>query len=169
MVVKMDNIFEKTSSYNLLNNLIPGSIFSFLLNNFCTIDIVSKNTIESLLIYYFLGIFLNRIGSLIVEPISKRIKFVSFSNYDDYIEASEIDSKIDILLETNNLYRTIATTGIIIILIKIFINIINHINMISNIFPYIILLLLIIIFLLSYRKQATYINKRINNAIKNKK
>lgn len=165
----MEKLLEKTSSYNLLNNLIPGSVFCFLLPSFCAIDILSNSAVENLFIYYFVGMVLNRVGSIVIEPIAKKVKLVSFADHDDYIIASKIDPKIDVLLETSNLYRTIATGGILIIFVKIFIAVEPYLHVLSCASPYIMAVLLFVIFLLSFRKQTQYINRRVNNVVRNKK
>lgn len=165
----MDKLLEKISSYNLLNNLIPGSVFCFLLHSVCTIDILSDSIVENLFIYYFIGMVLSRVGSIIIEPITQKMKLATYANYNDYIAASKIDPKIDILLETNNLYRTIAAAGFLIIFVKIYTVAEQHLYVLSFVTPYIIAVFLLVIFLLSFRKQTRYIKKRVNNAIQNKK
>lgn len=165
----MDKLLEKISSYNLLNNLIPGSVFCFLLHSVCTIDILSDSIVENLFIYYFIGMVLSRVGSIIIEPIAQKMKLATYADYNDYIAASKIDPKIDILLETNNLYRTIAAAGFLIIFVKIYTVAEQHLYVLSFVAPYIIAVFLLVIFLLSFRKQTRYIKKRVNNAIQNKK
>lgn len=165
----MDKLLEKWSSYNLLNNLIPGSVFCFLLQSICSIDILSDSVVENLFIYYFVGMILSRVGSIVIEPIAKKVKLVSYADYNDYILASKVDPKIDILLETNNLYRTIAACGLLIICVKIYIIAERYFQALSYATSYIIAGLLLVIFLLSYRKQTKYIKKRVENAIHNEK
>jgi hypothetical protein len=162
----MDKLLEKLSSYNLLNNLIPGSVFCFLLHSICSIDILSDSVVENLFIYYFVGMILSRVGSIVVEPIAKKVKLVSYANYNDYIVASKVDPKIDTLLETKNLYRTVAACGLLIICVKIYTIAEQYLQALSYAAPYIIAGLLLVIFLLSYRKQTNYIRKRVNHAVR---
>ena len=63
----MEAFFNLLSSYEFFNNLFPGIIFSYFFilqeNNFF------KNNIElyeKLFIYYFIGLIINRIGSLLL-------------------------------------------------------------------------------------------------------
>ena len=64
----IESLLEKLSSYNLLNNLLPGAIFCYLLKTIVNIDI-SNNIVEDLFVYYFIGMIISRIGSIIIEPI----------------------------------------------------------------------------------------------------
>lgn len=156
---------DKLSSYNFLNNLIPGSIFCYLLQHICSVDILSNSTVENLFIYYFVGMVISRVGSIVIEPLAKATRMVSYAEYNDYIVASKLDHKIEMLLETNNLYRTIASGELLIIIIKLYIIAEQNIENLSIFTPYIIAVALLIVFLLSFRKQTEYIKKRVNKAI----
>ncbi len=158
----MDKFIDKLSSYNLLNNLIPGGGFSYLLQHIYSIDILGSSVVENFFIYYFVGMFLNRLGSIVIEPLAKKVKFVSYSDYHDYVVASKMDNKIDVLLETNNLYRTIATSGLLIIVIKIYTYAEQYISWLSCATPYIAASTLTLVFLFSYKKQTKYLKDRVD-------
>ena len=162
----MDKLLEKISSYNLLNNLIPGGVFCFLLRSICSIDILTESIVEALFMYYFVGMVLSRVGSIVVEPITKKVKLISHVDYSDYIVASEADSQIDILLETNNLYRTIVSCGLLTILVKTYTLAERYLQVLSCVTPYIISGLLVVLFLLSFRKQTNYIIKRVEHVVR---
>ena len=59
--------------------------------------------------YYFIGLIIIRIGSLAIEPALKRIRFVKFTSYTEFVKALKSDSKIDILSEINNYLRSLLT------------------------------------------------------------
>ena len=164
----MDKLLDKLSSYNLLNSLIPGSIFSYLLQYICSINIISSSTVENFFIYYFVGMVLSRIGSIFIEPLAKKLKLITYTGYNDYVIASKIDNKIDVLLETSNLYRTIISIGLLIIAVKIYTFAEQYMTCLSNADQYIILIALVVIFSLSYKKQTKYIKDRVNIAIQEK-
>ena len=163
----MDKIFDKLNSYNILNNIIPGSMFCYLLQYVCGIDLLRNSVVENLFIYYFVGMVMSRFGSLILEPIVIKLKIVNYAHHSDYIVASQKDKKIDLLLETNNLYRTIAMSGLLIILIKIYTILGYRISFLPDATPYLIGVILFVLFLLSFRKQTGYIRKRVNQALQN--
>lgn len=162
----MDKLLDKLSSYNILNNLIPGSIFCYLVQYINDIDLLTDSVVENLFVYYFAGMVISRLGSLIVEPFAKRIGIINYADYNDYLSASKADVKIDPLLETNNLYRTISAGSLLIIVASIYLFAEQKICLLSNVTPYIVVVLLLLLFLLSYRKQTDYIRKRVEYAVR---
>lgn len=162
----MEKLFEKLSSYNLLNNLLPGVIVSTIIIKMMGYFSFEFNPIESLFLYYFVGMIISRISSLIVEPVCKHsffgYCFVRYARYDLYLEAIKTDPSISILLETNNMYRTFLS-GVLIIL---FFEIYSIVEIAGKTFfgeklTLIIIIGMILVFAFSYRKQTSYIRKRV--------
>jgi hypothetical protein len=89
----MKEIINKISSYNLFNVLLPGIIFIVFLEEFTQYSIIRDSIIINLFIFYFVGILISRFGSLLVEPLFKKIKLIKFSNYDDFVKYSKIVEK----------------------------------------------------------------------------
>ena len=83
----MEKIIEKMDSYNIFNYLLPGAIFDYMFEILFHMKLVQGNIVENLFVYYFLGMILSRIGSIIIEPICKKIKWVKFADYGDFIKA----------------------------------------------------------------------------------
>ncbi len=165
----MENFIDKLSSYNLFNHLLPGALFIIFINNFTSYSFKQENIILDVVLYYFVGLVLNRIGSLAIEPILRKIKFIKFASHSEFIEASIIDSKVDILSETNNMYRTLCST-IIFLIVIIFYNLLSlRYQFLNNWAEYIVLLFLLLLFIYSYKKQTEYIFSRIKNLLSNKK
>jgi len=161
-------LLNKISSYNIFNNLLPGVVFVFLLQCTTSFNLLGskKSVITELFIYYFAGMVISRIGSLIVEPVLKKVKIIQFEPYSNYIEASRKDPKIEILSESNNTYRTFTALFIVLILSKLY-------EISETIFPVIvkfrfllIVVLLLLLFIFSYRKQTGYIAHRIKETLK---
>ena len=98
----MEKLLDKLSSYNLFNYLLPGIIFSILLEKITDYSIIHKDIMIEAFLAYFIGLIISRISSLAVEPILQKIKFVKFSDYKDFVLASESDKKIELFSETNN-------------------------------------------------------------------
>src|SRR5438552_699340 len=105
----MENLLEKISSYNVFNYLLPGTLFAFLLPLVTTYNLDQKNLLLAAFIYYFIGMVISRIGSLFVEPFLRKIGFLKFSDYGDFVRASADDGKLETLSEVNNTYRTICS------------------------------------------------------------
>jgi len=158
----MEKLLEKLTSYNIFNYLLPGIIFSILLEKITAYTIIQKDIIIEAFLAYFIGLIISRISSLVVEPILKKIKFVKFSDYKDFVLASNNDSKIELLSESNNMYRVFISLFLILIVISIYEKmIVLKFPILSEYTTYLIVVVLFIIFLFSYRKQTNYITQRI--------
>ena len=163
----MEKLLEKLTSYNLFNYLLPGIIFSILLEKTTSYSIIQDNIIIEGFLAYFIGLLISRISSLIIEPTLKKIKFVKFSEYKDFVQASKDDNKIELLSETNNTYRVFISLFFILMIIIIYEQFFQKIvcDEYTNIIG---IVLLLILFLFSYRKQTNYITQRIENYKNNK-
>lgn len=163
----MKEIFDKISSYNFFNYLLPGIIFSYLLKETTTINIIQNDIVIGLFLYYFVGLVVSRIGSVVIEPIFKKIKFVKFSDYKDFISASKSDSKIDLFSEVNNTYRTITSVAFSLVLIKLSLYLFSIFSVAIKTQQLIGIIALFVLFSSAYRKQTNYITKRIEDNKKN--
>lgn len=157
----MENFFEKISNYQFLNNLLPGTIFVSILNNYMSIIIKDDNLLVSLFIYYFMGIIISRFGSIVIEPILKKVKFVNYQTYSKYIFASNKDKNINLLLELNNLFRSMIAMLCLVALVAIYSKIQVVCPFLERNSKIILLLLLTVLFLFSFRKQTKFIFDRI--------
>lgn len=158
----MDKFVDKLSSYNILNNIFPGIVFCSITSEFTNESFLKNNIIENLFLYYFVGMVLSRIGSIIIEPMFCKFKFVIFADYEKFIKAELKDNKISILSETCNVYRTMLATILMLIISKIYFVIAAKYEWITKCIIYIILIFLFILFGFSYRKQVSYVKKRVD-------
>ncbi len=162
----MNEIIARLSSYNLFNYLLPGIIFSVLVEKFTVHSFVIENIIVAAFVYYFMGLVISRIGSLVIEPFLKWIKFLKFADHKDFVIASKSDEKIEILSEQNNMYRTFVSMFFLFLLLKLY-DALRPFCLLTREFDgYIIPSLLVCLFLFSYRKQTKYITNRINTNLK---
>lgn len=159
----MKELVDKITSYNLFNYLLPGILFSVFASNFTKYDFITDNIIIDAFIYYFIGLIISRFGSLVIEYILIRLGLIEFASYKKYLLESKKDKKIETLLEANNMYRTLMTTFILLLLLKIFEYVEINVSYIAGFRLYILIIGLIIIFLFAYKKQTKYINERINS------
>jgi len=158
----MNELFNKLSSYNLFNNLLPGILFVVLLNKFTEYNINYDNLLVSAFLFYFLGMTISRLSSIIFEPLLKFIRFIKFKDYKLFVEASKKDAKLDIMVETNNKFRVLFTMIIMVIIGKLYYSLNkNYLNMSLETQEYVLLIIICLIYLFSYRKQTKYITKRI--------
>lgn len=163
-------MLEKLSSYNLLNYLVPGVITVLVVSKTTHFNLIQQDIWLGAFFYYFVGMLVSRFGSLIIEPILKRIKtkkgsFIEFANYGDFAKASSTNPKIEVLSEANNLYRSFISSFMCIGLLIVY----DHVRTISpviiNIEKPVVILLLIALFLFSYRKQTKYVSDRVKEEI----
>jgi len=171
------SIVEKISSYNIFNNFFPGVIFCYIVEKTTRFSIAGEEIWEMLFIYYFIGMIISRISSIFIEKILKSIKiknrklnskepFLKFAPYEQYIDASEKQPFIKTLNETNNAYRTIITVFVIAIAVKIYdwllCDLVERCGQIGNNLVFIGMSILIIaLFVGSYKKQTDYIRSRV--------
>ena len=160
----MKDLLDKISSYNLFNYLFPGILFAVISSKITSYPFLFDNLIIGAFIYYFIGLTISRFGSLVIEPLLRKTHFLKFADYNKFILASKKDDKIELLSEGNNTYRTLCSMLVLLLLLKLY-------EFIELVFPilklwdtYILIVLLLILFLFSYRKQTNYITKRINSS-----
>lgn len=159
----MKELLDKLSSYNIFNYLLPGVLFTVIAQKITELNLLQENLIIGAFIYYFIGLIISRVGSLIVEPILKKTNFVKFAEYSDFVKVSAKDAKLEVLSESNNMYRTFIATFLLLVLLKIYYIASEKWMVLTEIGNWILIVLLIVMFLFSYKKQTKYITKRINS------
>lgn len=163
---KMDGlkmIIEKISQYGFFTNILPGTILCIALRYVVDYNLFIFDEWYLMgIVFYFVGIINNRFGSLCVDFILKKLHIVTFAPYKDYIIAEQKDAKITILSTENNVFRSYISVCLLILLSLLFKMIANNCSFIENNKSIIIITLLLILFVLSYRKQTNYITKRID-------
>lgn len=157
----MKEIYDKISSYNIFNYLFPGILFVIISKVFIGYNFILEKDFIGAFLYYFIGMVISRFGSIIIEPILKKISFIKFESYRSFVEASKKDNKIELLSEVNNTYRTLISLFVLLVLLKGCFLLDVRYNFPHEIAYLLILVLLFLMFLFSYRKQTNYISKRI--------
>ncbi|MGO8054926.1 hypothetical protein [Rhizobium leguminosarum] len=159
----MNDLFAKISSYDLFNNLIPGAVFLFFLSVSGIYDLKVESLVGHLVIYYFVGLVISRIGSIFIEPLLKLLGMVKYDRYEDFINASSKDLKILTLLESSNLYRTILALMVVCAIALSWDTVTRYLPFSPRCWGVILCVSLAGLFLLSYRKQNDFIRKRVNH------
>lgn len=157
----MKDIIDKLSSYNLFNYLFPGIVFVVLANATTHYSFIQQDIVLGIFLYYFIGLVISRFGSLVIEPLLKRFSFLKFAEYKDFVAASKKDEKVELFSEINNTYRTLCACFSLLILLKIFESLENIFLFTKGWAAFLLVVLLLILFLFSYKKQTEYITKRI--------
>ena len=96
-----------------------------------------------------------------MKPLLERVGFVKEVPYADYVEASRSDSRIDILSARNNLFRTLCAMVMMLIGLKIGEKVAGVLPWGADVYDFIMLVGLFVLFLFSYRKQAQDVVRRV--------
>lgn len=160
----MKDLLEKLSSYNIFNYLLPGVVFVAISSSLTGYSLIQDDIVIGVFLYYFIGLVISRIGSIVVEPVLKGVGFLHFSEYKDYIQATKEDKLLEILSEANNMYRTFLSLFLCLAMLKTFEVITGYHPFLNDWLPAIIVVGLLFIFAFSYRKQTSYISKRVSSA-----
>lgn len=160
----MSELLEKLSSYNLFNYLVPGVVFVFSASNMTSYSFVASDVFTAAFIFYFAGMVVSRVGSILIEPMLRKAGIIKFAKYEDYVAASKSDPLIETLSEVNNSYRTMSSVFFCLLVLIVF-------EKIGGCFPALaeysgvgLVAFLFALFAFSYRKQAIYVYQRIIRA-----
>lgn len=165
----MNSIFSKITDYEIFDRLFPGFLIYLYLTNLFNISTDFSNlsissTIMLVVLSYFVGLTISRIGSLTIEPLAKKTGLIRFRK--DFYQAERNDPKIKVLLKDFNMYRNIAASIAIAIIVTFVKNIFSPLSRDELVLRIIILTLLFVVFLAAYSKQSTSINNRVKYAKK---
>jgi hypothetical protein len=162
----MKELLDKLSSYNIFNYLLPGTVFVALAQRISDHTFRYDNIVVELFAFYFIGLVISRIGSLIVEPILKRVRFVIFADYKDFVHACEKDPKIETLSEQNNMFRTLTAMFVALFGLRLFDLAVWRLGVPKALSATLIFSALLIMFVFAYRKQTNYVKRRVEAAMK---
>lgn len=157
----MKELLEKISSYNLLNYLLPGVLFVVLADMWTGYSFVQEDVVLGVFLYYFIGMTISRVGSLVLEPVLKGLSFLRFADYEDFLNASKSDKKIELLSEVNNGFRTMAASLILLLILKMWERIQAISSTLQSVESTVLVIVLILLYLFAYRKQTSYLRKRV--------
>jgi hypothetical protein len=157
----MNELLTKLSSYNLFNYLLPGVIFAILVSQTTSYQLLQKDIITGVFLYYFLGLIVSRFGSLVIGPVLKSLSFVKFEEYKAFVIASKKDPQIEVLSEANNTYRTFCSLFSLLLMLRVYAKIEAKVSFLRGWDATLVIVLLLVMFLFAYRKQTSFVVKRI--------
>jgi len=164
----MKDLLDKLSSYNIFNYLLPGILFAALGDRLISSPLLFDDIVIGVFVYYFYGLVLSRIGSLLLEPFFKWVRILHFAPYAEFVKASKNDQKIELLSEINNMYRTLSSLFLCLLLLRLFESIGKAYPVLSHYSLTFAIFVLMILFILSYRKQTGFIKSRVAHTIQSK-
>lgn len=157
----MGNVIEKLGSYQIMTNLLPGAFFGIAAKSLFGMPLPAANIAEEILIFYFAGLIINRIGSLVIRPILKKVKIIQEAPYADYMKAAKADMKLDVLSETNNYFRSVLTCFLLLPVVGIMRVLVMDVGWIGKNWKGCAVIFLAVLFLFSYKKQTDIVRKRV--------
>lgn len=167
IITSLKSLLERVSSYQIFTFLLPGVAFLAPLTWYYSKPIPETTIWEKLLICYFVGMIISRIGTFVFESWPghlpcKRLG-IELINYPQLIKSEKLDSKIGSLLQVSNTYRSMAGAAFSLLLVGL----VNHFYNLGFHFPRVlhwINIFLCILFYSSFKKQYWYVNERVKNA-----
>ena len=153
----MKEFLDRLEAYDLLNFLLPGILFSVLAPWMTGHSFIQEDLVLGLFVYYFIGLVISRFGSVVVESFLKWAGILRFAEYQDFLKAAKKDEKIVLLSRVNNMYRTLLSMIVVLILLRCY----------ELLLPnrywdrYVLVGALLALFLASYLKQTSYIRARV--------
>ncbi len=145
--------------------IIPGALMCALFCWALNIELAIISSVLGIIIFlaasYIFGLFASRTGSVVLEPIMKWIpgKKVKKAPYEDFCDAESQDTKVTILAQYRDLYRTMVVVGVYSLVILS----LKATSSASSIIDALAWASIcdITIFFLAYKKQSTYVTKRV--------
>lgn len=165
-VIKL--IFDKLSQYNFLTNILPGTVLCIIFKYLVGYNLIPDDYYQAGIVFYFVGMVNSRVGSLIVEPILKAISWVKFAPYSEFLQTEKEDAKLTLLSQENNVFRSYISVMLISIVGYIYKNCTLDLRQFSSDDPLVLIVILLVLFLFAYRKQTSFVKKRVDNFMKKK-
>lgn len=152
-------MFDKLDAYNLVANLVPGAALTYALH-FSKFPTPPPTEIGAFLLVAFVaGVTANRLGSLILDPLLRRWKFLKPKDYRSFLMREKGDVKLDALVANSGLYRTFFTTGSLYLLAVMSAPLVTGVS--SQMLFVIFVIGGMVVFLFALRKEDGYIHSRI--------
>jgi len=153
----MKDIIDRLASYNIFNYLLTGVVFGVHFRYFFEFNLITDSMVINVFLFYFIGMIVSLVGSLIIEPILKKSGVLNIVDHQRYVAASKKDPKIEQLSGVNNIYRSLLSLVILLLLIELYV-----VTGLGTRFGLAIAVVAILAILtISYRKQTNFISERV--------
>lgn len=166
MTESLTELLTKISSYNIFNNLVPGVVFSYMMDLVGIYTVSTGSLLTNLFVFYFIGVVISRVGSIFIEPVLKSVRIVKYSDYSSYLSAYDKDHKIPVLVEENNQYRTYISMLFMVVSAIAVKWAMERYSVPAASVKFVIIGVLLVMFVLAYRKQTSFIRRRVERHTK---
>lgn len=158
----ISKISEKISRYDIINNLIPGTALCFILS-YIGYPILDYSAGVCVMICYLVGLINSRFSSLVIEWLCKKIKLIKWRDYSFYNSAKKERPFVETLQEIANVYRAFVSVFFVSLIAYGIQKLLPNCTFLQDHGLWILLSLMFLLFLLSYRKQVNeYVIKHID-------
>lgn len=152
MAVK--DIIDKLSSYNLFNYLFPGFLFVIILSYTTElIPSVIEYDVSNIILIYFIGLGISRIGSVVLEEVLKSGMHIGKIDMPKLMQQLKDNLKFEAVFEAMNMYRTLAAMLILLGILSIIDLLMNNTYWLLSIITIISEFSLSVLFTIGYCKQ----------------
>lgn len=164
----MGSFAEKLSPYDFINNLFPGVLVSAFVAWSLDLSFIAEGVV-SIVVYfcivYFVGIIMSRLGSLVLEPIFRKVRIAKW--HKNYYVGERDDPKIPTLLRDLNMYRSLVASSLFCCLISLAaVFITKTISCYTCLETMATLFIIAVVFVCSYSKQSRSIYRRVDAIVK---
>lgn len=152
------SLSEKLSAYQLFNFIYPGAVFLGILR-FKGVQLgILEEIWWFLLASYFLGMTISRFGSVVIEWVCLKFKWIEKYDIKKYSDSLAKDRFTGILLELTNTYRTICSMGTLLLFCTV-----SKYQQDDKCCVIIVELLFILLFGISFVKQHHYLEDKLKD------
>lgn len=112
----LEKVIERISAYEFLTSIIPGAVYSVLVERLTPFRILSSQIFANLVIFYFIGTIINRIGSFVVGFAFRHWAKDKIAPYDEYVAAEAKQGRVRGLMTIRNMYRSFTALSLTLLL-----------------------------------------------------
>ena len=128
MSLVLESLLSRISAYELINNFIPGAVYIGIVERVTHFKLGVPNTYTALVLCYFAGVVIGRIGSLYFSNSQRKKSSVDTNTtnepntngipHSDFTKAELLDKerKVTTLSTMNNMYRTFIALPLCVLL-----------------------------------------------------
>lgn len=161
-------VFDKLSQYSFLTNILPGTVLCIILKYLVGYDLIPDDYYQAGIVFYFVGLVNSRVGSLVIEPILKKVRWVRFVPYRDFLQAEKNDDKLTVLNQENNVFRAYISVMFISMVGYVYKNCSVDLKNFITDESFVLITTLLVLFLFAYRKQTAFVRKRVESYTRQK-
>lgn len=168
---EVKSLLEQISAYEILNNIIPGTMYIGLVERLTPFHVFTRQLWVDIIICYFAGVVIGRIGSLFIGELAKKHN-PNRKDYKLYIRAEQRNERIRPMSAIRNMYRSFISAMMCFMITFLFGFVWPYISeniWVKSALVVIGSLALVLLFQKSYGKQHRYVEERIQEAMSEKK